>query len=727
MKQCELTLSVKKMGSWVKRLLVVFSVLAVVICLLPAVTHADGEGYITFSSESSFTLKTDNSSKNWDGTLEYSTDATAWTEWAGTNTLSSSESGKLYLRGTGNTKITGSALNCRWRLAGASDIACSGNIENLLDYATVASAGHPSMAVYCYCNMFYGCTKLSAAPALPATTLSNYCYQYMFSDCTKLTAAPALPATALANYCYSSMFSRCTGITTAPVLPATTLADYCYQGMFSGCTKLSAAPALPATALKPHCYDLMFRFCQGLTAAPALPATTMADYCYGNMFAGCTGLTAAPELPATTLVTYCYQYMFSGCTGLTTAPELPATTLATYCYQDMFQNCTGLTAAPELPATTMMNSCYAYMFQSCTALTKAPALPATTLADSCYQSMFYYCSGLKISAVKTGDYTVEWRIPTEGTIAATAPSWNVKMLANTGGTYTSTPEINKTYYLFNVKKYTVTHDLAKLTATANSAGADKANNAIAYTTTLTAGSGYSLPSAVTVTIGGVTAAVGTGYTYNNTTGVVTIPAAQVTGAVVITAAAVPSCTFSLDGANAGKLMGAATAMEYSIDGVTTWTDCTADMSIPLNSLTVTDGIMVRLKAAAPSAAGPVQTIEITKADTPKLTVTQPTVRNGNGSIPMTAANEYRLSDAEDWTAADGTTELTPGTYHVRVKATGTVLASDAQQLTVLAFMHPKGGTPPTGDSGMPGLWIVLALLSAGLAWSMAEAKRKRRA
>ena len=35
-------------------------------------------------------------------------------------------------------------------------------------------------------SMFYGCTSLTAAPALPATTLKNYCYQGMFRDCTKI-------------------------------------------------------------------------------------------------------------------------------------------------------------------------------------------------------------------------------------------------------------------------------------------------------------------------------------------------------------------------------------------------------------------------------------------------------------------------------------------------------------------------------------------------------------
>ena len=117
-------------------------------------------------------------------------------------------------------------------------IACEGNIENLLDYETVSSGGHPTMADYCYRGMFYGCTSLTSAPTLPATTLADYCYEGMFKDCTALTTAPELPATTLTQSCYYDMFYGCTSLTSAPELPATTLAPSCYYEMFYGCTKI---------------------------------------------------------------------------------------------------------------------------------------------------------------------------------------------------------------------------------------------------------------------------------------------------------------------------------------------------------------------------------------------------------------------------------------------------------------------------------------------------------
>ena len=157
--------------------------------------------YLTFSSPDSFTLAVSDTTKHWDGTLEYSTDTSAWSTWDGTTTLSSATSGNkdtLYLRGTRNTVITGDNENYRWVLTG-SDISCVGNIENLLDCATVESGAHPTMANDCYHFMFSGCASLTRAPTLPATTLAGHCYAGMFINCTSLTQAPVLPATTLAN------------------------------------------------------------------------------------------------------------------------------------------------------------------------------------------------------------------------------------------------------------------------------------------------------------------------------------------------------------------------------------------------------------------------------------------------------------------------------------------------------------------------------------------------
>lgn len=339
---------------------------------IPTPFKPEGKSYLTFSSPNSFTLAVGDATKHWDGTLEYFDSDKTWTVWDGTTTLSSVDNdgdNVLYLRGTGNTIITGNSTNYRWVLTG-SDIKCIGNIENLLDYATVESGNHPTMAEACYGNIFYGCTALTQAPELPATILAIGCYYNMFKDCTSLTQAPSLPATTLSDYCYQNMFYGCTALTQAPALPATTLAEGCYGNIFYGCTSLTQAPTLPATTLTNNCYSNMFQGCTSLTQAPTLPATTLANYCYSNIFQGCTSLTQAPALPATKLADYCYFNMFAYCTALklsstqtdeyTQEYRIPSSgtgTTAANALIDMFTDTGGtFTGTPEINTTYYLSS-----------------------------------------------------------------------------------------------------------------------------------------------------------------------------------------------------------------------------------------------------------------------------------------------------------------------------------------------------------------------------------
>ena len=218
--------------------------------------------YLRFIGNEDFTLKTENTAVNWDGTLEYSTDTTTWNVWDG-NEISSSGN-NLYLRGTGNSYITGGQSGNKFVFTednNALRISCEGNIENLLDYETVNAGNHPAMANYCYFYMFRNCINLTIPPELPATTLADYCYEGMFYNCSNLTTAPQLPATTLSNDCYTSMFYGCTNLATAPELSATTLAYNCYKNMFYGCTNLATAPELPAIILANNCYTGMFSDC----------------------------------------------------------------------------------------------------------------------------------------------------------------------------------------------------------------------------------------------------------------------------------------------------------------------------------------------------------------------------------------------------------------------------------------------------------------------------------
>ena len=109
----------------------------------------EGKSYLTFSSPNSFTLAVNDATKHWDGTLEYFASNKAWTTWDGTITLSAVDNDGeyvLYLRGTGNTHIGyyDGDNYIPWVING-TDVRCNGNIETLLDYATVEAGEHPAM------------------------------------------------------------------------------------------------------------------------------------------------------------------------------------------------------------------------------------------------------------------------------------------------------------------------------------------------------------------------------------------------------------------------------------------------------------------------------------------------------------------------------------------------------------------------------------------------------
>ncbi len=164
-----------------------------------------------------------------------------------------------------------------------------------------------------------------------------------------------------------------------------------------------------------------------------------------------------------------------------------------------------------------------------------------------------------------------------------------------------------------------------------------------------------------------------------------------------TPAARPNTTFSFDGIDAGKLLGTTAQMKYSLDGGSTWIACTApntSLSDAASSINEDDDIKVKnLGDGVTTIESAVQTIDITQAARPTLVATEPSTTGGNGSIPLTTEHEYRLSGAIDWISAEGTTSLAPGNYLVRVKATGTVLASETQSITLTTFTGNPESTP----------------------------------
>lgn len=252
---------------------------------------------------------------------------------------------------------------------------------------------------------------------LSADNLGTSCYESMFNGCTTLTKAPILPATTATAYCYKSMFNGCTSLTTPPPsLPATTINKQAYYQMFYNCSALTSIPDFPhdpdasytlssGTADKDGiCYQ-MFYGCSSLTTLAGKKlfnsSSDLGNYCFQAMFSNCTSLTtvASDFLPATTSATSCYKSMFDGCTALTTGPSsLPIETVEASACNRMFYGCTSLISAPEFSnsLSEVKDSGCSEMFSGCTNMTTPPSkLPAGTLRYKAYYKMFYNCSKLE--------------------------------------------------------------------------------------------------------------------------------------------------------------------------------------------------------------------------------------------------------------------------------------------------------------------------------------------
>ena len=175
--------------------------------------------------------------------LQYSVKNGKWQDVvANTEVTFGGEYGDLRLRGTNpNGTANGYGTYSTITFTKDAPVACTGDIRTLLDWNNYNKV-ETHYAKFCY--LFSGCSVLTSAPELPATTLAEDCYGRMFEGCTNLTTAPKLPAETLAEQCYEGMFMNCSNLTSAPELPAETLASNCYLNMFWGCTKLSTVTML---------------------------------------------------------------------------------------------------------------------------------------------------------------------------------------------------------------------------------------------------------------------------------------------------------------------------------------------------------------------------------------------------------------------------------------------------------------------------------------------------
>ena len=199
----------------------------------------------TYNGSNTISLKTTKGSGNTTGShatqLQYSKDKETWKTITlnGTNTIPMNSGERVYFRNDSGSFNWYKKARDKFY----TQIKCSnnhkvgGNINSLLDYNNYNVAITP----YCFFSLFYENKYLTDANELifSKTSLAGHCYRDMFYGCTSLTTAPELPATTLAYNCYEYMFQNCTSLTTAPELPAKTLAEDCYYNLFVNCTSLN--------------------------------------------------------------------------------------------------------------------------------------------------------------------------------------------------------------------------------------------------------------------------------------------------------------------------------------------------------------------------------------------------------------------------------------------------------------------------------------------------------
>ncbi|MBO4914965.1 MAG: leucine-rich repeat protein, partial [Oscillospiraceae bacterium] len=161
--------------------------------------------------------------------------------------------------------------------------------------------------------------------------------------------------------------------------------------------------------------------------------------------------------------------------------------------------------------------------------------------------------------------------------------------------------------------------------------------------------------------------------------------------------ATPSATFTAAGPDSGTLTNLVANASYTISGAgLSETTVTADAN---GAYTIASGLAKGTLSLRKNGNGSTtndsdpQSISVDKAAKPSLTVTQPGVINGKGTVATTTAHEYSADDGATWTDCEKDQTLAAGSYLIRVKANGTTLASDTQSVTISEYDPSKEATP----------------------------------
>lgn len=200
---------------------------------------------------------------------------------------------------------------------------------------------------------------------------------------------------------------------------------------------------------------------------------------------------------------------------------------------------------------------------------------------------------------------------------------------------------------------------------------------VVYTTD----SGYYFPEDYTVdSVNGISVTRNS-YTQITVSGTPTMSAGiTLPAATAKTKEATPNAVFKATDNASGTLTNLGSGMKFRIDEGS-WIDID-DEERTIDGLEACT-IKVVKKGGDTTLDSDEQIIEVTKAATPNLAVMQPVEGRDKGSIETTEAYEIRKDGESSYTdCTAGTTSLEPGTYYIRVKASGTELASEEQKIVI---------------------------------------------
>ena len=237
--------------------------------------------------------------------------------------------------------------------------------------------------------------------------------------------------------------------------------------------------------------------------------------------------------------------------------------------------------------------------------------------------------------------------------------------------------------------YTVTVTAGANMSTAGSATQNVNIGAAMTEIIYTAADGYYFPTDYTVAaVNGITV-TRIDFTKIKVSGTPTAAAnITLTAPTAKTKEATPTAVFTANGTDSGKLTGIAAGMKYRIGGGA-WVDITVTEAnlTGLSACTIT---IMKSGNGTTTLDSDEQTITVTKAAKPALKPTLLTLAGGKGSIPTGTAHEFS-TDGTAWTPCTGATEnLDTGKYYVRVKANGTQLASETQEIDIFLYGDVNG-------------------------------------